>query len=285
MIPIVFSTDHNYVIPTGVTILSLLKASYFQEYDIYVIASNDVTEEDKCLLIYQVESVSTVASIQFLSIGNDFIGGYEVRGISKACYYRLLIPWLLPMYDKVIYSDSDIIFKADLSQIYETEMGENLFCGVNTNGFKDGSLSKYIKRLGLNPNNYINSGFLIINSQLNRKENLDKEFKKLAKKKFLFQDQDIINIIGKDRIGLIDEKYNLSPNLSLKTEGYVIHYTGIKPWEGFTYRWIEWWNMYNSSIFYDDEKYFEVSSNILNPKIFIKRIGRSIKYNIQKRLR
>ena len=82
MIPIVFSTDHNYVMPTGVTILSLLKSSLTEQYRIYVIIAPDVTEEDKNLLREQVHIYSSESSIDFIEIGNEFESGFEIRGIS-----------------------------------------------------------------------------------------------------------------------------------------------------------------------------------------------------------
>lgn len=282
MIPIVFSTDHKFIMPAGVTILSLLTTDNNEEYKIYILIAPDVTDNDKQMLEKQVKLASKKSSIDFISLGNAFQAGYEVRGISQACYYRLLIPWLLPQYDKIIYSDTDMIYHIGLREIYNTDITNYLFCGVNTSGFNSGGASKHIRKLGLDPKKYINSGFLIINATLNRKENLDVQYKKLASKKYLFQDQDIINIIGKDRIKTIDEKYNMSPKLSKKNESCIIHYTGIKPWDAFTFRWIEWWEVCKKSIFYDDSKYFDVSEKVLSAKELIKRYIRSIKYNIQK---
>lgn len=286
MIPIVFSTDHNYVMPTGVTILSLLKSSLTEQYRIYVIIAPDVTEEDKNLLREQVRIYSSESSIDFIEIGNEFESGFEIRGISMACYYRLLIPWLLPQYDKVIYSDVDIIYQFGLGEVFATDLQNNYFAGVNTSGFTSGSAVSHIKRLGLNCNTYINSGFLLINSLLQRQDNLQEKFKQLARKKFLFQDQDIINIVANKRIALIDEMYNMSPSFihpePLSNKKYTIHYSGIKPWDGFTFCWIEWWEIYKASIFYDESRYFKTSAKILSRKEFFKRLQRSFIYNLQK---
>lgn len=286
MIPIVFSTDHNYVMPTGVTILSLLKSSLTEQYHIYVIIAPDVTEEDKNSLKLQVRICSSESSIDFIEIGNEFESGFEIRGISMACYYRLLIPWLLPQYDKVIYSDVDIIYQFGLRDVFNTDLSNKYFGGVCPNAFNTGSIASYIKRLGINSHSYINSGFLIINSHLQRKDNLEVKFKQLAKKKFLFQDQDIINIVANNRIELIDEMYNMSPSFihseSHSNQKYTIHYSGIKPWDGFTFCWLEWWEIYKASIFYDESLYFKTSAKILSRKEFFKRLQRSVIYNLQK---
>ena len=42
----------------------------------------------------------------------------------RVVYYRLIIPELLPQYDKVIYSDVDVMFKGDLSALYLEDISE-----------------------------------------------------------------------------------------------------------------------------------------------------------------
>ena len=66
MIPIVFSTDHNYVMPAGVTILSLLENADGESYDIFILAAQDVNDNDKMLLRRQVETASPSSKISFL---------------------------------------------------------------------------------------------------------------------------------------------------------------------------------------------------------------------------
>ena len=129
-IPIVFSTDNNYVMQTGVTILSLLESAHTSTvYEIFVLINNDVTEESKQCLRKQV-SYFPNHTIDFISIGTTFENSFEIRNISIATYSRLLIPWLLPQYDKIIYSDVDIIFHTDLTNAYGIEMGHKLVAGV-----------------------------------------------------------------------------------------------------------------------------------------------------------
>lgn len=268
MIPIVFSTDHNFVMPTGVTILSLLEADPENGYAINVIIGNDVTREDKAILKRQVEKASDKSTINFVEIGDTFDKGFEIRGISKACYSRLMIPWLFPQYDKIIYSDVDVIFKGGLRELYDINLGDNLVGGVGGNVYKKGRVKKYLHKLNLNPNDYINSGFLLINSRLQRELNLQEPYINLAGKQFLYQDQDIINIICKDRIKRIPDEYNVRPSHFVKfsqNSVKMIHYIGMKPWDYFTYCWTFWWEVYQRSIFYDPKYAHKISEKILNP--------------------
>ncbi len=278
MIPIVFSTDHNYVMQTGVCILSLLESAQEALYDIYVIISRNVTDEDKLLLQSQVAKING-HKISFIPAPTDFDSALEIRGISTAAYYRLLIPWLLEDFDKVIYSDVDVIFKTSLQEVFATDLGDNYFGAVPGVGYRypSESIKKHLKKISVSNLEYVNSGFLIINSALLRKDNLKEAFVSEADKKHTFQDQDVINIVCKSRIMHISPKYcitqtfqqsylNDAPFLHefygcqssiddyLHSRNCIIHYAGPKPWDSFTFARSEWWMVYRRSIFYNPKK-------------------------------
>lgn len=281
-IPIVFSTDHNYVMPTAVTIASLLMSSRDSSYDIYILASPDVNDTDREKIAKQINSIDPDSCVEFISLGEQFNGGFEIRGISTACYYRLLIPWLIPQHDKIIYSDVDIIFTDDLKELYLCDPGNNLVAGVNTPGFTSKKkAAKYISRLNLNPAEYINSGLLLINSKIQREENLRERYIQLSKRKFRFQDQDIINIVCAGRIKHLPSRFNEIPNRIVPKShsagnqtgllhSVVIHYAGPKPWNAFTPGWMEWWNVWNKTIFSDYEYYREACRRSADRKLLVK---------------
>lgn len=286
MIPIVFSTDHNYIMPTGVTIASLLMSAEESRYDIYVLISSDVTPEDKEKLSKQVALLSSHSKISFIEMGDKFEDGFEIRGISKACYYRLMIPWLLPDIDKIIYCDVDIIFNASLKDLYEIDLGDNYVAGAypcEIEVWKN--MCKYFNKIGLKYDEYINSGVLLINSKEQRAKGLDKVYDELSKRKFLYQDQDIINIACKGHILFFDKKYNLKPSLYATSpdlyNNVVLHYAGEKPWVTFTFAWAEWWEVYKKSIFKDDKLYHDVSARILSVKYQFKSFKRKAIRKIQ----
>ena len=266
-LPIVFSTDHNYVMPTCVTIHSLLTTSKPGiSFDINIIIDPDVTEKDKEVLTLQISKDNKGSSINFIEIGDTFNKGFEIRDISRACYNRLMIPWLLPQYDKVVYSDVDIIFTGDISSLYNIDLGESLVAGVGGKTWTKGIICKYLKKIGAPTESYINSGFLLINSSLQRKEGLKEKYLDLSKRKFIYQDQDIINIVCKGRISKLPVAYNVNPAdcYSLpKEEIKVIHFFGFKPWLHFTYSWVRWWEKYETSLMYDEKYAKKISREIL----------------------
>lgn len=290
MIPVVFATDHNFVMATGVALLSLIETAGDTKYAIYIIVNEDVTSKDVELLRRQAQVADKEGkhSINFLEIGDTFSSGYEIRGVSKACYNRLMIPWLLSDCDKVIYSDSDVIFKGCLDKIYETDLGNDLVAGVGGKIWSKYVLRRYLSKLGLSSNEYINSGFLVINCKKQREIGLKDKFLELARSRYVYQDQDIINIACKGKIRHLPHEYNVKPSQVPEYESKqtyekikVLHYIGPKPWSGFTLCWSDWWEVYNRSVFFKPEFYMTVSRNIRSVSGRVKNYWADKKAKIQ----
>ena len=122
----------------------------------------------------------------------------------------------------------------------------------------------YMKTLGCLPGTYINSGFLVMNLQLLRKDNLvDRFMEALHTGHLQFPDQDVLNMVCKGRILGLPPYYNgirtfYLPQYKSNFMKYytqadwqtlqaygTIHYTGAKPWETFTIQFSEWWKWYD----------------------------------------
>lgn len=280
IVPIVFSTDHNYIMPTGTAIISLLEKSDDCKPQIYILQSDNVTDDDRSILTSICRKYS--CTIKFISIGSIFNKCFEVRGITTASYYRLLIPWLLPEFDKVVYCDGDLVFNKSVSNIYNFNIGDNYVAGVYT-GFKlHTHTGAHIKGLGLDVETYINSGVLLINAKKQRELDLKDKFISLSARKFLFQDQDIVNLVCKGHIGLMPRTFNTTPNAIqdivldkdesgdclAALQGFrspvIIHYAGTKPWKEFTYWWMDWWQNYVKSPFYDPALEYKIERATLS---------------------
>ena len=120
-IPIVFAIDKNVVVPCAVTITSLLlNAGRNTQYDIYILCEQKSLPQVDRTLIQEAFKDYSQASIHFVDVGDAFSDVPEMKRVTKATYYRLLIPELFPQIDRVIYSDIDIVFQRDLSSTFET---------------------------------------------------------------------------------------------------------------------------------------------------------------------
>lgn len=296
MVPVVFSSDHNFIMPTGVAIKSMLESAPNVQFDIYILQNDDVTDNDRNLLCKITDKFD--AKISFISIGTEFSQSYVIRDITISSYYRLLIPWLITDYDWIIYLDGDIIVKSDISKILDYITDSNcLVYGVRTPGFNtDIGAMKYIRSIGLDPHKYINGGILVLNAKLLRDGNYKEKFLSYEAIALYYQDQDIINLVCKDRIGWLPIKFNRTPSLEsydknalVKTgimtytdleeacsNPVVIHYIGMKPWITYTYHWYDWWDVYSRSRFYNSNFEYELSTKILKPNYSIKQLLKMI---------
>lgn len=172
-IPIAFAFDKNLVMPACVCISSLLmNAKKDTSYDIFILhpANQSMTQTDLVKLPEYYDN----CKLTFRPVGNEFDNAFEIRGITTPAYYRLLIPEIIPEYDKIIYSDVDVIFRSDLTGIFEeTDMTDCCFAGVKSLAQFVPSYKKYYeKEIGISPEDIIYSGNLIINSEEIRKRNL-----------------------------------------------------------------------------------------------------------------
>ena len=299
LVPIVFTFDDNLKVPAGVCISSLLQSKKTDTfYEIYILYIE--LEEETINYLKRLEGHFNNFTIQFVCVKNHLDEGFEIRGISKAAYSRLLIPKLFKKHDRILYSDVDVIFTDDLSSLLELPIGDFKVAGVIAL-----TISKnHIKRIGIK-GKYVNSGFLLFNNQVIEDQDLEESIKLVRSSKFKYQDQDILNIVYD---GFIYTKLSPRFNISYKmviplsmgnTENLVkvygenalseiynlkgmIHYLGTeKPWgHGNVPLGDIWWEAFRNSIYYDLDFYINYQN------VYRKLSKRLVLYNyIKKKLR
>lgn len=277
-IPIVFAIDKNVVVPCVVTITSLLSnANPGTEYDIFILCEkNSLPLTERSVIADSFKDISKV-DIHFMDVGDAFSDVPEMKRVTKATYYRLLIPELFPQFDKVIYSDIDIIFQRDLSSAFETSFPHNelvaavLDLAINREFYFASDLPKTI---GKSVRDYFNAGFLIMNLKQLRLENKVEEFKELSKVKHAQNDQDVLNIVCNGRVQWLDSSYNFQTNHYMNymwgrshsaidftnlVKTATLHYTfRNKPWCSLECVLDDaWWHYYRKSPVFDNQFYFK----------------------------
>lgn len=278
LIPIAFAFDKNLAFPASVCISSLLmNADETTFYDIFIIHSkNEVLDKSGFELLTKTH---TNCRIQFRTVDDIFAHAFEVRGITTPTYYRLLIPELIPEYNKIIYSDVDMIFRMDLSDIYDVDLDGFYLAGtydidmnVSEKGIKHINMTS-----GLIQGEYIQAGLIVLNTEKMREDSLQSKLVDLAKNEYEFQDQDILNIACAGRKKIIPWHYNMTTysfyylerELDKIKEKYVnssvelardhsnIHFNGAKPWKSYSINFDVWWEYYRKSPVYDSKFYFD----------------------------
>ncbi len=304
VIPIAFAFDNNLILPACVCISSLLtNAQKDTFYDIFILHSSNIALKKEGL--NKIPRYYKNCRIQYRLVDSTFDSAFEIRGITTAAYYRLLIPELIPEYDKIIYSDVDVIFRFDLSDIYTNiDLNNYYVAGVNSLSHLVPEYKHYyIEKLHLDPEKVIYSGNLIINSKKIKEDNLISLFKKQARNSYKFQDMDILNIVCKGKIKYLSPEFCLSTIIShasiydnnalLKLWSQkeidnalrqgIVHYNGQKPWQQYCINFDIWWEYYRKSPFFDEKFYFDFfyyRLNIFDQLSLWKRIKILVRYFI-----
>ncbi len=122
-IPIVFAFDDNYALPASIAIKSLIDtASPNSIYDVIVFY-------DK-LKSSTKEKIETIYPIRWVKVDGTLLKGAPTGWSGIATYYRLMLADLLPEYNRVIWSDVDVLFRGDLGEIYTMNMRGADWAGI-----------------------------------------------------------------------------------------------------------------------------------------------------------
>jgi len=152
--------------------------------------------------------------INYYIIPNIF-GSFKKWKQKTYChYYKLFIPILFPYLEKILYLDSDTLIFNDLSELFNIDFKHNFILGSQATDIY------IIKKLKIKVNVYINVGVLLFNIKKIRKHNKDFEllyFTMKNSKKFKYPEQDSLNIIFNQSIGLLPYKYGMRIIDSLET--------------------------------------------------------------------
>lgn len=238
-IPIFFSTDDNYIPYLDVAVSSLI-ANASKEFNYRIIILNTGLNESNIDKIKQNEREKF--KIDFVDISADVekikSKLKNVYHFSIVTYYRLFIASLFPQYGKVIYLDCDLVVLGDISELYHTELGDNILGACpeqfvqNTKEFR----AYAAEALGVDPDGYVNAGVLLMNLAEFRKNRIEEKFVRLITEHdfdLLDPDQAYLNYLCFDKIQILSNGWNKEP-MPLACEGKknIVHYALYKkPWQ------------------------------------------------------
>ena len=223
--------DDNYSKHAGVVIASILKNADKTDYLHFYILDGGITAQnkDKILQLREIKE----CEINFVTIDDkifaDYVAVQTHSYITLPAYYRLKIASLLPNVDRIIYFDCDVVVNSSLAELFYTDMNSLPVAGVR-------DINR--KMLKKNPS-YINSGMLLIDVKNIRENNIEQLFLGWTKENFksiTCGDQEIINEALRDRIKIVDDKWNVQSSNFINRSSYmknplVVHFVARrKPW-------------------------------------------------------
>ena len=239
LIPVVFSTDDNYIAYLDVAIASLI-ANASPDYAYRLIVLNTGLQPENIAKVKQNERPGVAIDFVDITPSVEHIKASlkNVYHFSVATYYRLFIASLFPQYDKIIYLDCDLVVLGDISQLYHVDLGENILGAApeqfvqNTAQFRC-----YAEQaLGLCPDDYVNAGVLLINLKAFRENHIEEKFIKLITQyqfDLLDPDQAYLNYLCRGKILVLPNGWNKEP-MPLPCQGNksIVHYALYKkPWQ------------------------------------------------------
>lgn len=209
---IALSTDHNYVEFVSILLVSVFDNN--KEFDSIHIH----------LLAYELSCDDIAIIKKHIPVGKGHLDVYDMGNIhellsvsvpytiSLAAYSRLFLSSLLPEdVSNVVYMDTDSILCSSLKDLWSTNISDYFIAGVLDD------VSDFSKTaIGLSKKDiYINSGFLLINLELWRKEQLERKIiKELVEHdgKIYHHDQGLLNKVCRNKILVLPINYNMVTN-------------------------------------------------------------------------
>ncbi len=266
LVPILLACNNAYVKYTSVLIESIqFNSSPDRKYAIYLL-HKDIQKENMQILLDQVADKDNI-SIEFINVGRnlaEYNGLFVDRHLSVETYFRFFSIDIFPKLDKILYLDCDTVVNDDLAKLFDLDL-EGKSLGVTRDV---DIISLYPKEnktdievhdnidinIGLQHHtDYFQAGVIIFNlAKIREKFTVNEIFDIAMRRKWKFQDQDILNCLFKGDVKYIPLRWNTlyecfnrlhrvkvytSKELSMeyiaaKEKPSIIHYAGTpKPWD------------------------------------------------------
>ena len=264
-ISIAYAPDDKYVNQTIVSMKSVIENNKDNQIEFIIMYSKLNSESLKKL------GSLKGASIKLLKLDENIFSGLTLsKWVTVQAWFRIKLPQMCLDVDKVLYLDCDTLVLGNLKELFSLNLDGKFLAGV-----KDvWGVNKYVKRLGMKSDVYLNSGMLLFNCKYCREENFfDKvvDFAKNNEKIIEFCDQDSINKIVDEKKSVLHPKYNFMDTwwrggyyefegkeeeeyLSAKESPVIAHLTGLKPaFKGCKNKFKdEWWKYAKMTPIYEE---------------------------------
>lgn len=213
VIQLACSTSAEYVRHTGAMLHSVLDCTPFGGVSVNLLHLSPLEEVEQ----RQIQKVtdSYGAALDNLYVDEGAIAGMPTGYFAPAVWLKVFLPELMLTADKVLYLDSDMIVTDDLRTLWETELGSHLLAAV-TNPLYPFMRQHPREDLGIqDPQDYFNSGVLLMNLDLMRREGMLEKLLGWARThpEIGAPDQDALNVVCKDRWLKLHPRWNVQSTM------------------------------------------------------------------------
>ncbi len=250
---IVYICDENYVMPACVSIQSLWEnRTANEEYNVYVIGVDLSEKSINKLLSIKLDKLN-LKFIQYKDKYRDLYGDISSH-VSPAALVKFDIPNILNDKDKVLYIDCDTLINKEggIKELFNIDI-KDVYAGV----VKDIPIlyDNYNEKLGVE--NYFNSGMILMNLDLMRKDKVTEKLINCKTKHYdEFVDQDAFNRVLDKKVKYLPFKFNYlsvtdAPiyynyyDYDEKSNPVIIHFASVnKPWKNAVINYADIWYEY-----------------------------------------
>ena len=299
VVPIVFAANDVYVPMLTTALYSLLKNASHEYFYHVIVLESDISSSNKAEM-QRFFLQFTNAKLQFVCV-NDMICAYNLQTnnehISVETYYRFLIQRVLPEYSKVLYLDCDLVVLDDISKLWEIDLKNNLVAAARDADFlgnlnkSDGNRMRYAKNVlhMHNPYDYFQAGVLVLNlEQMRVLYSFEQWLEYATDSKYLYDDQDILNVHCEGRVLYLDNAWNVMNNCGRRIQNVcsyapaevyekylaayknpmIMHFAGFeKPWKaGGCDKDTLYWEYARETPFYEQQLSAFIASTLKSSK-------------------
>lgn len=223
VIPIFFTFDRYYVLAACVAFYSLLeKASRKYQYHLYVVHTGLKAHHQQRL--QKVVSRFPDATLTFVTAPENNTGWNELQNkahFSKEIFYKMTAASMFPQYDRILFSDVDVIFLDDISESYSLFPNDKFyFAGTRPIG-KNNNLVHYqndftAAEIETISQYEISAGYMLINLKAIRQDNMEERLTTCFKDnlwRLRLPEQDCIALCCHPYICFMDYRYMIVNSL------------------------------------------------------------------------
>lgn len=261
-IPVVMTSSAYYLPYLSVTLRSIIdQAAPENHYDILILHKEVGMDMQRRVL--GMAAGRPNITIRFVEMARELAElDYNFReGYSPESFYRVVMAFIFPQYEKMLYLDCDTVVMQDVADLYHTDI-RGFLCAAakDPNGIGSISLdwqgrkSYVLEQMKLDHvEDYFQSGVMLFNLAAIRAERKLEEMLDVACAPYIvWGDQDVLNILCKNRVKYLDLRWNtiinhknitlgqlrkmenpglLEAYLEARRSPAIIHYAGLQPWK------------------------------------------------------
>ena len=189
---IVLCGDKNVLGIGSITILSLIShCDTHKQYNIHFLHSGDCPM-DMLLKLKSIGTQNVKINLVNMEKYDKSLSDIDTKRYKTPSLYRLVLPEVFPNLDKVLYLDTDILVREDISKLFDIELkNDNWLIAAHINPH----IYTMVKNMFAEKRSDFNSGVLLINLNEWRKRNIQhKVIELLRNDVYSTPDQTVLSI-------------------------------------------------------------------------------------------